>query len=209
PIFATVGDWSDALAKVTESQCIRLLEGLPSQPSGINGFSSIQPKQAKYFRIGFTCATASKLGSVAGYASVVNDLNREMQQYPCSAVTPPLRPVCAMYEGPVSTAGAAATCGIGLAKQGLIRSEGGSVRDTWLGLGKLAWVGADLVKGKKGKKDKDGKDGGSTPPKGSKEAADAKRGTMDSLLKNYGLVIQYTASAQRFLNGPMCEGIEP
>ena len=208
PIFATVGDWSAELEKVVESECISTLEKLHSLPSGIGGFSSIQPMQAKYFRIGFTCATASKLGGLTGYASLVNDLNREMQQYPCAAMTPPLRPVCALYESPVSTVGAVSTCGIALAKEQLIRSEGGSVRDTWLGLGKMAWIGADLVKGKGGKKGKD-KGGDSKLAKGSNEAANAKRGVMDGFLKNYGLVIKYTAAAQRFLNGPMCEGIEP
>jgi hypothetical protein len=30
---------------------------------------------------------------------------------------------------------------------------------------------------------------------------------MDSVLKNYGLVVDYTAAAQRMLNGPMCERV--
>jgi len=204
PIFATVGDWSTELAKVAEGECIRTLEGLNSLPSGIGGFSSIQPQQLKYFKIGFTCGALSKLGQLSGYASMIQDMNRQLREYPCAAMTPPLRPVCALYETHVSTVGAVATCGMALAKEGMIRSDGGSVRDTWLGLGKMAWVVADMVKGDN-KKDKDGE----KPKKGSKAAADAKRGAMDNMLKGYGLVINYTAAAQRTLNGPLCERVGP
>jgi hypothetical protein len=32
---------------------------------------------------------------------------------------------------------------------------------------------------------------------------------MDGALKNYGLAVNYTASAQRTLNGPLCARIGP
>ncbi|MHA1517268.1 MAG: hypothetical protein ACTSYK_01575, partial [Alphaproteobacteria bacterium] len=202
PIFATVGDWSTELAKVAEGQCITVLEDLKSVPGGIGGFS-IEPRQSKYFKIGFTCGALSKLGQLSGYTSLVQEMNRQLREYPCAAMTPVLRPVCALYETHVSTVGAAATCAVALAKAGMIRSEGGSVRDTWLGLGKMAWTISDTlgVSKKKGKGDK--------PKKGSKAAADAKRSAMDGALKNYGLAVNYTASAQRTLNGPLCARIGP
>ena len=164
PIFATVGDWSSELAKVAEGECIHALEGLSSVPAGIGGFGRLEPQQAKYFKIGFTCGALSKLGQLSGYTDMVQDMNRQMQVYPCAAMTPVLRPVCALYETHVSTFGAAATCGIALAKEGMIRSEGGAVRDTWLGIGKMAWVVADALdygknKSKDGDKVKNGQQG--------------------------------------------------
>jgi len=75
-------------------------------------------------------------------------------------------------------------------------------------MGKMAWVVADALDyGKNKGKDGDKVKNGAKPKKGSKEAADAKRSAMDSVLKNYGLVVDYTAAAQRMLNGPMCERV--
>ena len=164
---------------MAEGECIHALEGLSSVPAGIGGFGRLEPQQAKYFKIGFTCGALSKLGQLSGYTDMVQDMNRQMQVYPCAAMTPVLRPVCVLYETHVSTFGAAATCGIALAKEGMIRSEGGAVRDTWLGIGKMAWVVADARDyGKNKSKD------GDKVTKGSKEAADAKRSAMDGALRD-------------------------
>ena len=201
PFLATLGDWSKELAKVSENACITGLERLNYAPSGIGGFPRLQPAQVKYFRIGYTCAGLSKLDQLSGTTAMLQEANRQMQEYPCASVTPVLRPVCALFVTQTSTFGAAATCGIGLAKAGMIRSTGGSVRDTWIGMGRFAWIAADALNLGKNK----GKKGGKKPKKGSKEAADAKRDIMDDLLSYYGLSIKYTASAQGFLNGPSCE----
>ena len=66
-------------------------------------------EEVEYFKIGFTCGARSKLVQLSGYTSLVQEMNRQLREYPCAAMTPVLRPVCALYETHVSTVGAAAT----------------------------------------------------------------------------------------------------
>lgn len=150
PIFATIGEWSSELARVAEGECIKALSGFKGAPAAIGGIARMEPEQSRYFKIGFTCAALTQFDQLSGATAMIQEMNRQMQIEPCSSWIAPLRPVCAFYHTSVVSFGAVAQCAMSLAVENAVGGTGGggSVKQIWLGLGKLAWSVKQMTGGR-------------------------------------------------------------
>jgi hypothetical protein len=209
-VLASIGEYSRTLAETSERKCIDLLSRL-SVPSTTVMHVRLDANAAKYFAIGFSCASLEELDQLSGYTELAQEMNRQFHKPPCAKWVAPVRPICTIFRSTYVAGGAFARCMVELAKQKLVTSEHGrsSVRELWLGIGKFAWRARKLDKQagrlirnlrKKAKKKKPGaKKSGNE--KGSGDAA------LDAVFSAIGLQIKFTAKTEKVLNGPVCRGV--